>query len=133
MGVNASSIVRCLMLKQDLRFLFVGPRSAGKSTLFRNLNIERQISSQVGSELEKMKIDNFDFTIVNLDADCRARLGPETWRMSGTRGVIFLVDSNDRAGMVTVRDKLHRLMNTEELNDAVLLVYVNKQVEELIS
>uniref|UniRef100_A0A7S0MN83 Uncharacterized protein n=1 Tax=Cryptomonas curvata TaxID=233186 RepID=A0A7S0MN83_9CRYP len=127
MGVNASSIVRCLMLKQDLRFLFIGPRSAGKSTLFRNLSIEHLVSSQVGSELEKMKIDNFDFTIVNLDVDYRARLDPERWRMSGTRGIIFLVDSDDRAGMVTARDEIHRVMNIEELRDAVLLVYANKQ------
>ncbi|MBA0683409.1 hypothetical protein Goari_025071 [Gossypium aridum] len=52
------------------------------------------------------------------------------WDVGGldknTQGLIFVVDSNDRDRFVEARDELHRMLN-EELRDAVLLVFANKQ------
>ncbi|XP_058192886.1 uncharacterized protein LOC131310093 [Rhododendron vialii] len=44
-----------------------------------------------------------------------------------TQGLIFVVDSNDRDRVVEARDALHRMLNEDELRDAVLLVFANKQ------
>ncbi|MTV28846.1 hypothetical protein FTX61_26250, partial [Nitriliruptoraceae bacterium ZYF776] len=44
-----------------------------------------------------------------------------------TQGLIFVVDSNDRDRVVEARDELHRMLNEDELRDAVLLVFANKQ------
>ncbi|KAM5586041.1 hypothetical protein ABKV19_005106 [Rosa sericea] len=41
-----------------------------------------------------------------------------------TQGLIFVVDRNDRDRVVEARDELHRM---DELRDAVLLVFANKQ------
>ena len=51
------------------------------------------------------------------------------WRhyYRNTQGVIFVVDSNDRERMDTARDEIQNMMADEELKDAVLLVYANKQ------
>ncbi|KAH1091962.1 hypothetical protein J1N35_019219 [Gossypium stocksii] len=53
------------------------------------------------------------------------------WDVGGqdknTQGLIFVVDSNDRDRFVEARDELHRKLNEEELRDAVLLVFANKQ------
>ncbi|TYH34696.1 hypothetical protein ES332_D13G142900v1 [Gossypium tomentosum] len=51
------------------------------------------------------------------------------WRhyFQNTRGLIFVVDSNDRDRVVEARDELHRMLNEDELRDAVLLVSANKQ------
>jgi signal recognition particle receptor subunit beta len=38
-----------------------------------------------------------------------------------------VVDSNDRDRVVEARDELHRMLNEDELRDAVLLVFANKQ------
>lgn len=43
-------------------------------------------------------------------------------------GVIFVVDSNDRERIAEARDELNRMLNEDELRDAVLLVFANKQV-----
>ena len=43
-------------------------------------------------------------------------------------GLIFVVDSNDRERVVEARDELNRMLNEDELRDAVLLVFANKQV-----
>ena len=44
-----------------------------------------------------------------------------------TSGVIFVVDSNDRDRVGEARDELHRMLNTDELRECVLLVFANKQ------
>jgi len=51
------------------------------------------------------------------------------WRhyFQNTQGLIFVVDSNDRERVVEARDELHRMLNEDELRDAVLLVFANKQ------
>lgn len=43
-------------------------------------------------------------------------------------GIIFVVDSNDRERIIEARDELNRMLNEDELRDAVLLVFANKQV-----
>ncbi len=52
------------------------------------------------------------------------------WRhyFQNTQGLIFVVDSNDRDRAAEARDELHRMLNEDELRDAVLLVFANKQV-----
>uniref|UniRef100_K3YA55 Uncharacterized protein n=1 Tax=Setaria italica TaxID=4555 RepID=K3YA55_SETIT len=51
------------------------------------------------------------------------------WRhyFQNTQGLIFVVDSNDRGCVVEARDELHRMLNEDELRDAVVLVFANKQ------
>ena len=51
------------------------------------------------------------------------------WRhyYQNTQAVIFVVDSNDHDRMREARDELHRMLNEEELPEAVLLVLANKQ------
>ncbi|XP_057517854.1 ADP-ribosylation factor 1-like [Amaranthus tricolor] len=51
------------------------------------------------------------------------------WRhyFQNTQELIFVVDSNDRDRVVEARDELHRMLNEDELRDAVLLVFSNKQ------
>lgn len=43
-------------------------------------------------------------------------------------GLIFVVDSNDRERVGEAREELIRMLNEDELRDAVLLVFANKQV-----
>lgn len=45
-----------------------------------------------------------------------------------TLGLIFVVDSNDRERVGEAREELMRMLNEDELRDAVLLVFANKQV-----
>ncbi|KAF7355819.1 ADP-ribosylation factor Arf1 [Mycena venus] len=41
--------------------------------------------------------------------------------------IIFVVDSNDRERVSEVREELQRMLNEEELRDALLLVFTNNQ------
>lgn len=55
--------------------------------------------------------------------DCAPQIRP-LWRhyFQNTQGLIFVVDSNDRDRVLEARDELHRMLNEDELRDAVLLV-----------
>lgn len=47
---------------------------------------------------------------------------------SSPQGLIFVVDSNDRERVNEAREELMRMLAEDELRDAVLLVFANKQV-----
>ena len=51
------------------------------------------------------------------------------WRhyYQNTQALIFVVDSSDRARLQEAAEELHRLIKEEELQDALLLVFANKQ------
>ena len=44
-----------------------------------------------------------------------------------TDGLIFVVDSNDRERIAEARDELNRMLAEDELREAVVLVFANKQ------
>jgi len=51
------------------------------------------------------------------------------WRhyFQNTQGLIFVVDSNDRERIGEAREELMRMLAEDELRDAVLLIFANKQ------
>lgn len=49
------------------------------------------------------------------------------------QGLIFVVDSNDRERIGEAREELMRMLAEDELRDAVLLIFANKQVSSLLS
>merc|ERR1711997_909236 len=51
------------------------------------------------------------------------------WRhyFTGTNGIIYVVDSNDRDRTEDAREELIKMLNEDDMRDAVLLVFANKQ------
>ena len=47
-------------------------------------------------------------------------------------GLIFVVDSNDRERIGEAKEELARMLGEDELRDAALLVFANKQVIHII-
>jgi hypothetical protein len=46
--------------------------------------------------------------------------------------LIFVVDSNDRERVGEARDELQRMLAEDELREAVLLIFANKQVSFIL-
>lgn len=44
------------------------------------------------------------------------------------QAIIYVVDSSDRDRIETTRGEFHAILSEEELKDALILVYANKQV-----
>ena len=62
--------------------------------------------------------------------ECFELISRPLWRhyFQNTQGLIFVVDSNDRERIGEARDELMRMLAEDELREAVLLIFANKQV-----
>lgn len=47
------------------------------------------------------------------------------------QGVIYVVDSNDRERIGEAREELTKILADDELRQAVLLIFANKQVQRI--
>ncbi|KAJ6397289.1 hypothetical protein OIU77_018323 [Salix suchowensis] len=111
-----------------MRILMVGLHAAGKTTILYKLNLGEIITTipTIGFNVETVEYKNISFTAWDVGGQDKIR---PLWRVyfQNTQGLIFVVDSNDRDRVVEARDELHRILNEDELGDAVLLVFANKQ------
>jgi len=116
------------MGKKDMRILMVGLDAAGKTTILYKLKLGEVVTTipTIGFNVETVEYKNIKFTVWDVGGQDKIR---PLWRhyYQNTQGIIFVVDSNDRSRIDAARDELHRMLNEDELRDAVLLVFANKQ------
>ena len=79
-----------------------------------------------GFNVETVEYRNISFTVWDVGGQDKIR---PLWRhyFQNTQGIIFVVDSNDRDRITEAREELQRMLNEDELRDAILLVFANKQ------
>jgi GTPase SAR1 family protein len=84
------------------------------------------LDSTAGFNVETVEYKNIQFTVWDVGGQDKIR---PLWRhyFQNTQGIIFVVDSNDRDRVVEAREELQRMLNEDELRDALLLVFANKQ------
>merc|ERR1711957_860171 len=108
-----------LVGKKDCRILMVGLDAAGKTTILYKLKLGEVVNTipTIGFNVETVEYKNISFNVWDVGGQDKIRL---LWRhyYQNTQGLIFVVDSNDR-------DRINE--NKEELQDAALLVFANKQ------
>merc|ERR1712150_346523 len=80
----------------------------------------------IGFNVETVEYKNISFTVWDIGGQDKIR---KLWRhyYLGTAGVIFIIDSNDRDRIEDAREELTKMLAEDELRDAVLLVFANKQ------
>jgi ADP-ribosylation factor protein 1 len=128
MGLTFGRLWSYLYGKTEMRILMVGLDAAGKTTILYKLKLGEVVTTipTIGFNVESVEYKNINFTVWDVGGQDKIR---PLWRhyYSNTQGLIFVVDANDRERMEKTRDELHRMLNEDELRDAVLLVYANKQ------
>lgn len=132
-----------------MRILMVGLDAAGKTTILYKLklgeivttiptigsscthldHLSKAISTYricLGFNVETVEYKNIQFTVWDVGGQDKIR---PLWRhyFQNTQGIIFVVDSNDRDRVVEAKEELQRMLNEDELRDALLLVFANKQ------
>ena len=129
MGAAISRLCYKMAGRQDIRILMLGLDAAGKTTILQKLNLGEVIKSTPSSDfdVETLYYKNITFTAWDVGGDAKLR---PLWRhyYQKARGLIFVVDSSDRDRIEDARRELNMILNEEEMQDAVLLVYANKQV-----
>ncbi|CAL5338315.1 unnamed protein product [Camellia sinensis] len=128
MGLTFTKLFSRLFAKREMRILMVGLDAAGKTTILYKLKLGEIVTTipTIGFNVETVEYKNISFTVWDVGGQDKIR---PLWRhyFQNTQGLIFVVDSNDRDRVVEARDELHRMLNEDELRDAVLLVFANKQ------
>jgi len=117
-----------LASKPDVRILMVGLDAAGKTTILYRLKLGEIVTTMptIGFNVETVSYKRINFTCWDVGGKDKIR---PLWRhyYQSTQAMIFVVDSNDRDRMGEACDELHRMLNEEELQQATLLVFANKQ------
>jgi len=128
MGAYISRIFDRLFGKKEMRILMVGLDAAGKTTILYKLKLGEIVTTipTIGFNVETVEYKNVNFTVWDVGGQDKIR---PLWRhyFQNTQGLIFVVDSNDRERVQEARNELSRMLSEDELRDAVLLVFANKQ------
>ena len=128
MGQSISGLFKSLFGKQDVRILMVGLDAAGKTTILYKLKLGEIVTTipTIGFNVETVEYKNLKFTMWDVGGQDKLR---PLWRhyFQNTNGIIFVVDSNDRDRIGQARDELQKMLAEDELRNAVLLVFANKQ------
>ena len=119
---------RFLKMKKDMRILMVGLDAAGKTTILYKLKLGEVVTTipTIGFNVETVEYKNISFTVWDVGGQDKIR---NLWRhyYQNTQGLIFVVDSNDKARIEDAKSELHKMLQEEELKEADLLVFANKQ------
>ena len=118
---------RFLKMKKDMRILMVGLDAAGKTTILYKLKLGEVVTTipTIGFNVETVEYKNISFTVWDVGGQDKIR---NLWRhyYQNTQGLIFVVDSNDKARIEDAKSELHKMLQEEELKEADLLVFANK-------
>jgi len=122
------SLFQSLFGKREMRILMVGLDAAGKTTILYKLKLGEIVTTipTIGFNVETVEFKNISFTVWDVGGQDKIR---PLWRhyFQNTQGLIFVVDSNDRERLAEAREELNRMLLEDELRDAILLVFANKQ------
>jgi len=128
MGLAISKLFDKFFGKKELRILMLGLDAAGKTTILYKLKLGEVVSSvpTIGFNVETLEYKKIKFTVWDVGGQDKIRL---LWRhyYQNTQGLIYVVDSSDKDRIELAKEELHRMLGEEELRDAVVLVFANKQ------
>ena len=128
MGLTFSKMFGKLFGKKDVRILMVGLDAAGKTTILYKLKLGEIVTTipTIGFNVETVEYKNISFTVWDVGGKDKIRPLLRHYYQN-TQGVIFVVDSNDRDRMAEAQHELQHMLSEDELREAKLLVFANKQ------
>ena len=128
MGGALSLFSKLLWSKKEIRILILGLDNAGKTTLLYRLKIGEVVTTipTIGFNVESVTYKNLNFNVWDLGGQTSIR---PYWRCyyANTAAVVFVIDSTDVERLELASGELRAMLDEEELRDAALLVFANKQ------
>ncbi|KAF8807171.1 ARF/SAR superfamily [Phlegmacium glaucopus] len=144
MGANLSKAMGKIFGNKEMRLLMLGLDAAGKTsessvlTLTRfltvllailyKLKLNQSVTTipTVGFNVETVTYKNVKFNVWDVGGQDKIR---PLWRhyYTGTQGLVFVVDSQDRERIDEAKQELHRILSDREMKECLLLVFANKQ------
>ena len=128
MGFFFSKLWNNLLSKKEIRILMLGLDAAGKTTILHQLGKIGEIKTlpTIGFYVESLDYKNFNFIVFDVGGADKMRLLFRHYYQN-TKGLIFVVDSNDRDRIEDAAEELKKMLAEEELKDCCVLIMANKQ------
>ncbi|KAF8270907.1 ARF/SAR [Lactarius quietus] len=128
MGQSVAKLISGLHNNEEQGVLMVGPNAAGKSTILQKSNLGETVTTTptTGFNVKTVEYNKISFTIWDVGGQDKFR---PLWKQyfQNTKAVIFVIDSNDPELLSEAKEELQWMLNEDELRDALLLVFANKQ------
>ncbi|KAJ3994003.1 ARF/SAR [Lentinula boryana] len=147
MGANLSKALGKIFGNKEMRLLMLGLDAAGKTSKSYNfcksaftltsffltailykLKLNQSVTTipTVGFNVETVTYRNVKFNVWDVGGQDKIR---PLWRhyYTGTQGLVYVIDSQDRARIVEAKQELHRILGDREMKECLLLVFANKQ------
>ncbi|XP_066912465.1 ADP-ribosylation factor-like protein 1 [Clytia hemisphaerica] len=128
MGGFFSRIFGGLFGSKELRVLILGLDGAGKTTILYRLQVGEVVTTipTIGFNVESVTYKNLNFQVWDLGGQTSIR---PYWRCyyANTDAIIYVVDSQDKDRIGISKQELIAMLEEDELKDAILCVFANKQ------
>ena len=125
---NVLASFASIFQKKEARIVMVGLDAAGKTTVLYKLKLNDVLTTipTIGFNVERIEYKNLRMTIWDIGGQDRLR---PLWRFyyENTNGIIFVIDSCDRARLPIAKEEIAKMMAEPSLKDAKLCVFANKQ------
>ena len=106
----------------------LGLDAAGKTTVLYRMHLAESVHTipTVGFNVETLEIGKLNMTIWDVGGQDKIR---KLWRhyYQNTHALVFVVDASDTERIPEAKEELFRLLQEDELQNAHVLVFANKQ------
>ena len=130
MGTIFGSIIsKWYKNNKTIQLLITGLNGAGKTTIYRRLilgEMYEKIPPNIGFAVEVLEYKNYEFLFIDLNIDEINKNRLQSL-YKYVKGLIFVVDSNDKTQIDETNRVLKILIEKDEFSNLPLLIYANKQ------
>ncbi|CAB4436522.1 unnamed protein product [Rhizophagus irregularis] len=110
-----------------MRILMLGLDAAGKTTILYKLKLNQSVTTipTVGFNVETVTYKNVKFNVWDVGGQDKIR---PLWRhyYTGTQGLIFVVDSQDKDRIDEARQELHKIIS-DRRNERLFIISIRQQ------
>ncbi|KAL8599486.1 ADP-ribosylation factor-like protein 5B [Nucella lapillus] len=117
-----------LFSNEEHKVIIVGLDNAGKTTILYQFLMNEVVhtSPTIGSNVEEVVWKNIHFLMWDIGGQESLRSSWNTY-YTNSEFIILVIDSTDRERLPLTKEELCKMLATEELRKAALLVFANKQ------
>eukprot|EP00760_Papus_ankaliazontas_P032436 PhM_4_TR5800/c1_g1_i1/m.30678/K07937/ARF1; ADP-ribosylation factor 1 len=128
MGSALSFMAKMIFQRKNVRIIMVGLDAAGKTTILYKMKLNEVVTTipTIGFNVETVEYKNLKLTMWDVGGQDKLR-GLWHHYYANCDAVIYVVDSADTTRLEKAAEELHKLLESDELAGAPVLVYANKQ------